>query len=110
MLRNYTSATPKPPGGLYQINMASAALTKAPGFEGLGDGAGIWSDGTTMWVATPGRLKAYNLANGARRPNLDVGLHWGREPGDIWSDGETIWVTYRTEQTIEAYRLPQISD
>ena len=93
--------------GIYKLDMSSGRLTLAPGYEDLSDSAGIWSDGTTMWVARPGRLKAYSLANGARRANLDVGLHWGRDPGDIWSDGETIWVTNVGLSAIEAYRLPK---
>ena len=93
--------------GIYKLDMSSDRLTLAPGYADLSDSAGIWSDGTTMWVATPGRLKAYNLADGARRANLDVGLHWGRDPGDIWSDGETIWVTNVGLSAIEAYRLPK---
>ena len=93
--------------GIYKLDMSSDRLTLAPGYADLSDSAGIWSDGTTMWVATSGRLKAYNLADGARRANLDVGLHWGRDPGDIWSDGETIWVTNVGLSAIEAYRLPK---
>ena len=79
------NASPPLTAGIYKLDMSSGRLTLAPGYADLSDSAGIWSDGTTIWVATPGRLKAYSLANGARRANLDVGLHWGRDPGDIWS-------------------------
>ena len=101
------NARPPLTAGIYKLDMSSGRLSLATGYEDLSESAGIWSDGTTMWVARPGRLKAYNLADGARRANLDVGLHWGRDPGDIWSDGETIWVTNFGLSAIEAYRLPK---
>ena len=58
---------------------------------------GIWTDGTTMWVADAGRsdygkLLAYRLNNGNRRPGKDVRLaDFNLEPLSIWSDGTTVW-------------------
>ena len=72
-------------------------------------GRGIWSDGSTMWVAMPGWLRAYFLDTGIRRPALDLRLDWDRVPGDMWSGGETLWITYRSG-TIEAFRLPRINN
>ena len=78
----------------------------AAGYDGHGDSYGLWSDGTTMWVAAYGWLRAYDLDTGIRRAALDVRLRSYRmTPGDIWSDGETIWVTNRIG-TIDAYELP----
>ena len=58
---------------------------------------GLWTDGRTMWVADAGRsdygkLFAYNLSNGNRRPGKDVQLaDFNLEPLSIWSDGTTVW-------------------
>ena len=65
---------------------------------------GIWSDGTTMWVADDGydsdldaygdaKLYAYTLATGARDAAKEFDLAEENEgPSGIWSDGTTIWV------------------
>ena len=95
--------------GVYTFPFArSHEVAEAPGYDGhIGASYGLWSDGTTMWVATNlGWLRAYNLDTGIRRAALDVRLRSYRmPPGDIWSDGETIWVTNRIG-TIDAYELP----
>ena len=75
--------------------------------------AGIWSDGTTMWVADSqdGKLYAYRMSDRSRDAGKDFplwkmpsGLEWaqgggsveeGKEwarPRGIWSDGTTMWV------------------
>ena len=87
----------------------------APGYDGHGTSYGLWSDGTTMWVATDsGWLRAYDLNSGVRSAEFDIRIQteydsqnntYGMPPGDIWSDGETIWVTNRIG-LIDAYRLP----
>ncbi|MBC6401042.1 MAG: cadherin repeat domain-containing protein, partial [Ekhidna sp.] len=73
---------------------------------------GIWSDGTTMWVANSNfedsKLYAYTLATGARVANKDInGLRNADHyyPGDIWSNGTTYWV--RGGDKIYAYRSPK---
>ena len=59
---------------------------------------GIWTYGRTMWVADArrsdyGKLFAYNLNNGNRRPGKDVQLaDFNLEPLSMWSDGTTVWV------------------
>ena len=58
---------------------------------------GIWSDGSTMWVADWGanntqRLYAYNLSTKVRIPAKDLHLPVSQSPQAIWSDGSTIWV------------------
>ena len=64
-----------------------------------GDPQGIWSDGTTMWVADDGdgKLYAYALTPGASYGNrdsaqdIDLADDNGKSKG-IWSDGRTMWV------------------
>ena len=58
---------------------------------------GIWSDGTTMWVADwfDGKLYAYALATGTRDPgqDFDTLIAAGNDsPRGIGSDGATMWV------------------
>ena len=96
-----------PPAGVYTLDNSSNSVVAAPGFDGHGDSYGLWSDGTTMWVAAgAGWLRAYHLDSGERSPEYDIPIQThAMPPGDIWSDGETIWVPNRTG-TIDAYRLP----
>ena len=87
---------------------SSSQMAIAPGYDGhTGSSYGLWSDGTTMWVATwSGWLRAYNLNSGIRSAEFDIRIQtYGMSPGDMWSDGETIWVTNRTGK-IDAYHLP----
>ena len=94
------------PGGIYNIDLSTGETVKAPGFNGHNGGTnGLWSDGSTMWVASRAWLRAYELNTGIRHAALDVQLHGNLEPDGIWSDGETIWVTHQSG-SIEAYRLP----
>ena len=64
----------------------------------VGTPTGIWTDGTIMWAADAGRsdhgkLLAYNLSAGTRRPAKDVQLQTSHlEPLSMWSDGTTAWV------------------
>lgn len=64
---------------------------------GNNDPEGIWSDGTTMWVADKAdqKLYAYDLASGARAADKDfdtLAAAGNRNPEGIWSDGATMWV------------------
>ena len=58
---------------------------------------GLWTDGTTMWVADTGRsdygkLLAYKLSDQSRDSSKDVQLgSANKKPLSIWSDGETVW-------------------
>ena len=74
---------------------------------------GIWSDGTTMWVADhdDDHVYAYRLSDGARDEGeefdlynrlLFAGNHHAR---GIWSDGTTMWVADHDDDRIYAYRL-----
>ena len=64
---------------------------------GNNDPEGIWSDGTTVWVAdkADGKLYAYDLVSGTRAANKDfdtLAAAGNRNPEGIWSDGATMWV------------------
>ena len=69
---------------------------------------GIWSDGTTMWVADDedDNLYAYTLATGARDATKDISLHSDNDsPTGIWSDETTIWVADDGDDKLYAYTL-----
>ena len=61
---------------------------------------GIWSDGTTMWVADDGfldteKIYAYAMASGDRDPGKDfntLDAAGNGDPEGIWSNGTTMWV------------------
>ena len=74
---------------------------------------GLWSDGSTLWVADfdTDSLFAYGLKTGAERPDdrfsratLRGDAGW-LIPRALWSDGTTIWVLDVWYNTIFAYDL-----
>ena len=95
---------PPPDGTPPQVPALSNAFTRNPAadFNTLaaadnGAPGGIWSDGTTMWVADwiDDKIYAYDMATRARVPGKDfdtlaaTGNTW---MGLIWSDGTTMYV------------------
>ena len=69
---------------------------------------GIWSDGTTMWVAdsTDNEVYAYTLSTKRRDSGKDIDLPTvNNEPYGIWSDGTTMWVVDATDTKLYAYNL-----
>ena len=68
---------------------------------------GIWSDGTTMWVADlAGQLYAYDLGTKDHVPAEDfatLNAAGNTRPQGIWSDGATMWVADYAEEKIYAY-------
>ena len=65
--------------------------------ESNADPRGIWSDGTTMWVADSDdrKIYAYALATGERDSSKDFNTlaeAGNTYPGAIWSDGITMWI------------------
>ena len=69
---------------------------------------GIWSDGTTIWVAdiADDKLYAYALADGTRLTSKEFDLHSDNgDPAGIWSDGTTIWVADDVDDKLYAYAL-----
>ena len=70
---------------------------------------GIWSDGTTIWVADSAddKLYAYNT-DGTRDSTKDFDTlvaASNEDPRSIWSDGTTMWVADETDDKIYAYNL-----
>ena len=69
---------------------------------------GIWSNGTTMWVADDDddKLYAYALATGARDTTKEFDLHGDNgSPKGIWSDKTTVWVVDDLDNKLYAYTL-----
>ena len=82
------------------INALEAAGNASP--------QGIWSEGTTMWVADDedDKLYAYTLATGVRDATKDISLHSDNgDPRGIWSDDTTIWVADDEDDKLYAYTL-----
>ena len=74
---------------------------------------GIWSDGTTMWVADhdDDHVYAYRLSDGARDEDEEFDLYsrllfeGNHHARGIWSDSTTMWVADHDDDRIYAYRL-----
>ena len=71
---------------------------------------GIWSDGTTMWVAdnTDDKIYAYDLVTKARVPGMEFNTlqaAGNTVPLGIWSDESTMWVTDYADGKVYAYDL-----
>ena len=87
----------------------------AEDFDGLyeaenDDPEGIWSDGTTMWVAdsSDSKIYAYNISNKARVSSKDfdtLDSAGNDSPEGIWSDGTTMWVADSSDDKIYAYNM-----
>ena len=93
-------------GELQKLTLAACCdRNSGKDFNTLGDAGndepeGIWSNGTTMWVADDQfggdeKIYAYARATGARDPDEDFNTlddAGNGEPEGIWSDGTTMWV------------------
>ena len=71
---------------------------------------GLWSDGTTMWVAVQsnrvGRIYAYKMSDKSRDTSKEFNLaSTNSTPHGLWSNGDTMWVADRNEAMIFAYNL-----
>jgi len=78
------------------------------------DVTGLWSDGTTMWVANAmwddddnkAKIYAYRLSDGMRQTSKEFDMHENNTvPIGLWSDGMTMWVTDSYDDNIYAYEL-----
>ena len=73
------------------------------------DAVGMWSDGTTLWVAdsADAKLYAYTLATRTRNSGEDIDDldADNANPTGIWSDGTTLWVADDTDDKLYAYTL-----
>ena len=94
--------------------LATNARSTTEDFNTLSDAGnedprGLWSDGTTMWVAdgADGKIYAYDMVTKARVPAQDFNTLSGAgngNPHGIWSDGSTMWVVDHTDNKIYAYK------
>ena len=71
---------------------------------------GIWSDGTTLWIADweTDKLYAYSLATKERLPAQDFNTlspASNNSPSGIYSDGSTLWVADTRDDKLYAYSL-----
>ena len=69
---------------------------------------GIWSDGTTMWVADfeDAKLYAYRMSDRSRDSGKDFTLDAANgSPVGIWSDGTTMWASDFADAKLYAYRM-----
>ena len=78
------------------------------------DSQGIWSDGTTMWIAdfNDRKMYAYTMSTKARDVSKDfVTLATVDDdvvtPRGIWSDGTTMWVVGAVDHKVYAYITPK---
>lgn len=102
--------------GLAAANAATfTERNPARDFDGLRNAGntspqGLWSNGTTMWVAdgADGKLYAYKMSDKTRDPLKDfdtLSAAGNNLPTGIWSDGTTMWVTDWQDTKIYAYRM-----
>ena len=78
--------------------------------RGNTDPSGLWSDGTTMWVADTDddKLYAYNLSTKAKDSAKDfntLAAAGNNSPNGIWSDGTTMWIADFSDDKLYAYNL-----
>lgn len=79
--------------------------------------AGIWSDGSTIWVACfdgseglPTKLCSYDMSTKERKSDFHtLGTHGNNHPQDITSDGTTMWVVDNAKDRVFAYRMSNYS-
>ena len=101
--------------GIEAYNLATKRNDESKDFGTLTDAGniyatGIWSDGTTMWVADyyDEKIYAYDLATKARdaSKDFDTLVAAGNSyPTGIWSDGTTMWIADLDTAKIYAYDL-----
>ena len=72
---------------------------------------GVWSDGTTLWVADNAdgagdTVYAYDRASGERLSEREFALHEAnRAPRGFWSDRSVVWVSDSGRERLFAYDL-----
>ena len=77
---------------------------------GASSPTGIWSDGTTAWVAGLGsaRLAAFSASDGSRLASRDLelaGMVDALRPWGLWSDGEVLLAASHGSGAVRAYAL-----
>ncbi len=71
---------------------------------------GIWSDGTTMWIADSdfNRVVIIDLATGSYQSTKIRGVgrrHGNSNPRDVWSDGDVMWILDDEDDRVYAYDI-----
>ena len=67
---------------------------------------GIWSDGTTLYVAETDTNKIYRYTVDGEAQGTALALATGNtEPKGLWSDGTTMWVADSLDKKLYAYTL-----
>ena len=91
---------------------ASKDINTAEAHEGHAHGGGapegLWTDGTTIWVADDDddALLAFTIATNEPDESREITLHSDNDrPRGIWSDGVFIWVVDVADNKAYAYRL-----
>ena len=78
---------------------------------GHGSPTGLWSDGTTMWIAENGdgaddAIYAYDLTTGERVEEREFQLaETNRAPRGVWSDRTVIWISDSGQDKLFAHDL-----
>ena len=100
---------------IYAYNLTTQARDGAKEFNTLKAAgnvipSGLWSDGTTMWVADfhEDKIYAYNLATKAYDETKDfntLSAAKNNAPEGIWSDDTTMWVVDLDDVKLYAYNL-----
>jgi len=107
--------SPAPPR-IYAYDMGSKKRDKDKeidprhSFSSNRDPRGIWSDETTIWVASndEDKIYAYNLENKQRDKSKDfnaLNIARNNSPRGIWSDGSTMWVVDDQDDKVYAYDM-----
>ncbi len=75
---------------------------------GNADVEGIWSDGTTMWVAdsSDNKLFAYEMSDMSQDPDKDVDLvSENDDPRGVWGEGDFLYVVDGTDDKLYRYDI-----
>ena len=103
---------------LIEVSGAVGREFNTLGADGATNPMGIWSDGTTMWVAhrppivigdtSSAKLFAYNMSTKQRDSAKEfntLDAAGNDKPRGIWSDGSTMWVVDVADQKVYAYAM-----
>ena len=96
-------------GKIYAYNL-DGARDSTKDFDTFLLSNGIWSDGTTLWVAysASSNLSAYTLAGGSRDDSADITL--GASSRGVWGNSTTIWAVNEETDKLEAYQRSDGTD
>ena len=100
---------------IFAYNLSTKARDPSKDFdtllaEGNDNPVGLWSNGTTMWVAdsVDKKIYAYKMSDKSRDAGKDFNtlIRAGNEnPKGIYSDGTTMWVADFDDDKIYAYKM-----